>query len=446
SLSRAASPCSRTARRRRPIRTPAGRRWASTAHPGSSRRSRFIWCSTIKNTGSTRTSSSLAGGPSPLICRSRTATSRVNMRRSSDGMERSSSRTSDRPTGSTSRECVSTTSASKRGTSSTSATTSSASPSNADLLEAPVASLPGAGPVTAERLRARGVVSVRDLLLRLPRGYDDLRRATSIGALPGVADGTVVLVRGSVKRLHVFPRRLLDLFVEDDGASLRARWFRVPGAMANSFPKGSAVALAARGDGGLGVRPRYGVVQGVKGRVLEKMRGAALARLGPAAPGDLLPGSSRARLGLPTLVEALARLHGPADEEALHPALLAPARRRIAIEGALVAQAAFLLRRAAAGRSALVVSPETAAAARARLVAALPFAPTTSQARALDAVAADLAGARPMRRLLVGDVGSGKTAVALGAAALVAAAGGQTLMMVPTEVLAEQQARALAPV
>ena len=338
------------------------------------------------------------------------------------------------------------------------------------MLEAPVASLPGAGPVTAERLRARGVVSVRDLLLRLPRGYDDLRRATSIGALAGVADGTVVLVRGSVKRLHVFPRRLLDLFVEDDGASLRARWFRVPGAMANSFPKGSAVALAgairtapdgtremiqpavvtaalaARGDGGLGVRPRYGVVQGVKGRVLEKMRGAALARLGPAAPGDLLPGSSRARLGLPTLVEALARLHGPADEEALHPALLAPARRRIAIEGALVAQAAFLLRRAAAGRSALVVSPETAAAARARLVAALPFAPTTSQARALDAVAADLAGARPMRRLLVGDVGSGKTAVALGAAALVAAAGGQTLMMVPTEVLAEQQARALAPV
>ncbi|HVV51496.1 MAG TPA: hypothetical protein VHO06_17640, partial [Polyangia bacterium] len=98
--------------------------------------------------------------------------------------------------------------------------------------------------MTAARLAVRGVVSVRDLLLRLPRGYDDLRRATPLAALAEVDDGAVVLVRGTVKRLHVFPRRLLDVIVEEDGAALRARWFRVPGAMARSFPKGAEVALA----------------------------------------------------------------------------------------------------------------------------------------------------------------------------------------------------------
>ena len=80
-----------------------------------------------------------------------------------------------------------------------------------------------------------------------------------------------------------------------------------------------------------------------------------------------------------------------------------------------------------------------------RVEAALGFALTVSQRRALDDIAVDLARPVAMQRLLVGDVGSGKTAVALGAAALVAAAGGQTLMMVPTEVLAEQQLRALQP-
>jgi ATP-dependent DNA helicase RecG len=324
--------------------------------------------------------------------------------------------------------------------------------------------------VTAARLGELGVRTVRDLLMRLPRAYDDLRRATPIGALAEVADGTVVLLRGRVRRLHVFPRRLLDVFVEEGEGVVRARWFRVPSAMAKSFPKGSEIALAgalrtatdgtrellqpsvvtaalaARGDGGLGLRPRYGIVQGVKARVLERMRGAALARLGAASGGDrfeLVPAVTRRRLALPTLAEALTRVHAPADEDAAR--LEAPARRRLAFEAALVAQLAFLLRRAAAAPCAFAVPPTSAAATRMRLAAALGFALTATQARALDEIASDLAAARPMRRLLVGDVGSGKTAVAFGAAALVAATGAGTLMMVPTEVLAEQQLRALGP-
>src|SRR5450631_1050448 len=188
------------------------------------------------------------------------------------------------------------------------------------------------------------------------------------------------------------------------------------------------------------------------------MRGAALARLCGANERaaneraaneddrfDLVPAATRQRLMLPTLVEALTRVHAPPVEYAARLEALAPARRRLAFEAAFVAQLAFLLRRAASATGAVAVAPSLAAATRARLEEALSFALTATQARALEEIAADLAASRPMRRLLVGDVGSGKTAVAFGAAALVAAAGAGTLMMVPTEVLAEQQLRALAP-
>jgi ATP-dependent DNA helicase RecG len=304
--------------------------------------------------------------------------------------------------------------------------------------------------------------------MRLPRGYDDLGRITPIPALAGVADGEVVLVRGTVRRLHVFPRRLLDVVVEEDGASVRARWFRAHASMAKAFVKGSVVALAGpvrtAADGtremvhasnvtaelsasagpGLGLRPRYAIIEGVKGRTLQVVRASALAAVGPGA-AELLPAATRARLELPELAESFRRIHLPADAAETCEAEIGRARRRIALETLFVTQVAFLRRRAEAGAAALSVARGTARGARDRVEAALGFALTASQRRALDQVAGDLAGRMPMQRLLIGDVGSGKTAVALGAAAMVAAAGGQTLMMVPTEVLAEQQTRALQP-
>jgi ATP-dependent DNA helicase RecG len=121
------------------------------------------------------------------------------------------------------------------------------------------------------------------------------------------------------------------------------------------------------------------------------------------------------------------------------------ARRRLALETLVVAQLAFLRRRAEVGPPAIRVPAAVATAARARLEPALGFTFTAAQRRALGDIAGDLAGPAAMQRLLVGDVGSGKTAVAFGAAALVAAAGGATLFMAPTEALAEQHARTLAP-
>jgi ATP-dependent DNA helicase RecG len=304
--------------------------------------------------------------------------------------------------------------------------------------------------VTRTRLAERGIRSARDLLLRLPRAYEDLRQVTPIDALAALPDGTTVLVRGTVRRLHLFPRRLLDVFVEEGGATVRGRWFRAPGGMARSFPKGGQVALAGalhtardgvrellqpsvvtaalteRGGGGLGIRPRYAPIPGVPGRTLDRVRAAALDRLRPDSDGEL--------------ALALLRLHQPGEDRAG----LDGAHRRVMFERALLAQVALLARRAAEPPPRWTLAAPEAAAARRRAEHALPFPLTTSQARAADQLVADLTGARPMRRLLIGDVGSGKTAVAFLGAALVAAAGARTLMMVPTEVLAEQQARAVA--
>ncbi len=106
--------------------------------------------------------------------------------------------------------------------------------------------LPGVGPRTAARLRERGLGTIADLLFHLPRAYDDLRRVTPIAALASRAPGETVLVRGTVARVRIFPRRLLDVFVQEEegGPMVRARWFRPPRGMQKSFTKGARVALA----------------------------------------------------------------------------------------------------------------------------------------------------------------------------------------------------------
>jgi ATP-dependent DNA helicase RecG len=216
------------------------------------------------------------------------------------------------------------------------------------------------------------------------------------------------------------------------------------GAREMVHPSNVTAALAAAPDQGLGLglRPRYADVEGVTRRTLAAVRESALAALG-AETAELLPAASRARLELPTLADAFRALHAPRGAEDLAGGVLARARRRIALETLFVTQVAFLRRRAALGGAALVVP--AGAGVPGRLEAALGFTLTGSQRRALAEIAGDLARPMPMQRMLVGDVGSGKTAVALGAAAMTAAAGGQTLMMAPTEVLAEQHARALEP-
>ena len=341
------------------------------------------------------------------------------------------------------------------------------------LLDQPVTALAGAGAVTAARLAERGIETVRDLLSFLPLGYDDFRTLYPLSALAGLPEGTGVVVRATVRRVHPFFRRLLDVYLEQDGVELRARWFRPNASMAKTYAKGSVVALAGNlrrakdgtpelihprnvtaslaelaGAGrALGLRPRYPVVAKVPGRTIEKLVGAAVERAAGLVP-DVLPSGVAKRLCFPSIAEALRQVHQPdaslSDERLAElKAGQAPAQRRLAFEDLFVMQVGLARERKlvarAAGRRCTGGD-----AVLASLRAALPFALTASQERAIRTLFVDLAGPLPMQRLLQGDVGSGKTVVAFAAALLVARSGGQSLLMAPTEVLAEQHRQTLA--
>jgi ATP-dependent DNA helicase RecG len=162
---------------------------------------------------------------------------------------------------------------------------------------------------------------------------------------------------------------------------------------------------------------------------------------------DGVPAEVEARQGLPPLAEALAALHRPADSmpDELAAALVAGDsrwHRRLAFGDLFLLGVAVAQRRRE--RCADRAVP-CAADVRGELERALPFALTGAQRRAIEAIAADLGRALPMSRLLQGDVGAGKTAVALAAAHQVAASGRQVALMAPTEILAEQHHAALGP-
>ena len=365
----------------------------------------------------------------------------------------------------------------KRATSIRSATTNSGSPSGrggsggravapADTIDR----LPGAGKVTAARLAERGIASVRDLVYFFPRAYDDYRRVCRLSELASVPAGTPVVVRATVARVHKFFRRMLDVIVEQDGALLRARWFRPNAGMSKAYAKGAHVALAgslrrtADGEhqlvhpsnvtamvgeeGALGIRSRYPLVDKVPGRTVEKIVVAALDAVGGRV-GEILPARVRTLLGFPDLDQALRDVHRPPatltdDELAALAEGSSPAQRRFAFEELFVLQVGLARERGATRERRALVCPGSRDDLLKMLTSALPFACTTGQARAIASIAAAMQTGSPMQCLLQGDVGSGKTAVVFAACVQAAKAGGQTLLMAPTAVLAEQHSRTLA--
>ncbi|MEZ4390708.1 MAG: helicase-related protein [Polyangiales bacterium] len=335
-----------------------------------------------------------------------------------------------------------------------------------DLQDEPVENLRGVGPQTAAVLRARGFGSVGDLLALTPRRYLDLREADDWRRVRHGAEGTLIAVEGRVEeaRLAGAPRarRLLVALREPRGTTvLRAVFFHVRGGVGARFAVGATVRLVGalrQGPNGpelvhpkvapadARVKPieaRYPAVGSVGAGVVARAVAAAMERAREWA--DPVPAHDAARLRLMSSAEALRRIHQPGegiDVAALRDlaAGRSEAHRRLGLEELLAVSVAVERARRAAGGARSFEAPGDPLG---DVAAKLRIDPTTSQRGAVDALVTELRGRTPMRRLLVGDVGAGKTAVALAASLAVLRGGGAVAWLCPTTLVAEQHVRSL---
>ncbi|RMG95543.1 MAG: ATP-dependent DNA helicase RecG [Deltaproteobacteria bacterium] len=332
----------------------------------------------------------------------------------------------------------------------------------------PLLRLPGVGPKVAERLRAAGISCLRDLARLVPRGYDDYRGTADPGSF---VEGAEVGIEGTVRAFRQGRIRggrfMATCEVDVSGNVVLLRWFHPMRGLSARLSPGTRVrahgrvrrhggrwsmahpVLRAPGEAG-GIVPRYPEVPGVGPDRLAKLCRAAVDLLDAEEEVSKVPACVADRVGLEPAADALRYLHAPPpdlSDEALS-ALRAgrsPAHRSLLFEDLFVVQLALARRRARVLRRGAAVVACTDGPDLEMVRAAVPFEPTGAQVRVLHEIAADLASGRPMMRLLQGDVGAGKTFVAFAAAAWVAAAGAQTAIMAPTELLARQHARTLRP-
>jgi len=335
-------------------------------------------------------------------------------------------------------------------------------------LSSKVTVLRGLGAARAAALQEAGIDTFRDLLWSLPYRYVDRGSLRPLGSLElrgfETQDSGVVTVLGTIQDLRQSTTRvqrmaLTEALLADGTGTLRLLWFNQP-YLGRTLKVGDRLlvfgslflgrhGLEMRGpqfelmerDGDIGwVRrylPLYRKLGPIPGRVRQKLVAEALSRAHLAE--DWLP--LELSKDLPDTLTALRLLHGPPDESeaAALETGTTPAHRRLASEELFAFSLGVALRRAGRlKRKGLVVptSPEL----RERLKALLPFHLTGAQRRSFKEIVGDLTSGRVMNRLLQGDVGSGKTLVALLSMAMVAETGGQGALLVPTEVLARQHA------
>jgi ATP-dependent DNA helicase RecG len=328
-----------------------------------------------------------------------------------------------------------------------------------------VTALRGVGAALAERLAKLGVRRVADLLFLLPLRYEDRTQLTAIGAL---TPGARAAVEGEIQLTEVAyrGRRQLLTRVADGTGLLTLRFFHFSASQQHALGRGTRLRCfgeVRRGPLGLEMvhpeyrrvlgeaapleqtlTPIYPLTEGVPQGRLRALIGEALREAERSGLTDLLPPALTLPPGLPPLRAALAYLHAPPRAARLDELAAGrhPAQRRLAFEE-LLAHTLSLKARKRTLRSEVAAPLADRGGLAGRLRAALPFALTGAQTRALAEVESDLCGCVPMARLLQGDVGCGKTVVAALAAARTAGSGAQAALMAPTELLAEQHWRNL---
>ncbi|HWC89695.1 MAG TPA: ATP-dependent DNA helicase RecG [Pirellulales bacterium] len=333
-------------------------------------------------------------------------------------------------------------------------------------LATPLEHVGGIGPQRAELFRRLGLFTARDLLFHFPRDYQDLTRLDSVDQLQ---DKQLVRLRGTVleseSRTTSNGRDMLGVLVGCGQGRVRALWFGQPW-MAARFKPGQDVLLSGQvrmrgcvwqlshphvewieGDAdsksdqwGDQLLPVYPSTEGLNQHALRRAMKAVLQAYLNVLP-EVFPTPFLTQHGLWPVRQALEQLHFPADQAAL-----AQARRRLVYQELLVLQLALALRRRREQDRAHAVALEATAKIDARIRRLFPFEFTADQQRAITEVAADMGRPQPMNRLLQGDVGSGKTVVALYALLLAVAHRRQAVLMAPTEILARQHAATLGMV
>jgi ATP-dependent DNA helicase RecG len=325
-------------------------------------------------------------------------------------------------------------------------------------LDSSVTRLPGIKEAMAKKLANLGVRTVGDFLSLYPRRYDDYRKLKPLNRLQYGEEVTVIAqVWETRQRDSRSGRPIVTSTISDGTATMEVTWFNQPW-LAQKLRPGMQIVLSGRVDEYLGrltfnspdweeldknlihtgrIVPVYPLTEGLTIKWLRHQVKAAVDYWTRRLP-DYLPEESRQRLHMLPLDEAVRQIHFPDDWDKLE-----TARRRLAFDELLLIQLGVLRQRRAwhaqIGQP-IKVSPERVE----RLIQALPFPLTQAQRRVLDEIIADLQRDTPMGRLLQGDVGSGKTVVALAVMVLTVLDGGQAAMLAPTEILAEQHFQSMS--
>jgi len=320
------------------------------------------------------------------------------------------------------------------------------------VLDASLKAVDGVGPRLAEAAAEAGIASVGDLLLRFPHKHRD-RTVVPVSSLEVGRQATIgVEVLADARR--PFRKRglsILTVKVGDDTGSVRATWFNQPW-LTPKLTAGSrwlltgskdkrgfrvseyeALATGPPADGAGALVPVHRATEALKAQRIRQWVEQAMQWVGNVI--EPLPAELRVRRELAGAADAVEAMHFPAAEEDVE-----QARARLAFEELFLYQAILATRKRTHRASRPAPRFGKPGDPVARWIESLPFEPTRDQRKAFDEIDADLDSGEPMQRLLMGEVGSGKTVVALYSMLRALEAGYQAVLMAPTETLAEQHA------
>jgi len=333
---------------------------------------------------------------------------------------------------------------------------------NRDVLETPAQYVKGVGPQRYELLKRLGIFTVEDLLTFAPRSYED---RSNLKTISRIKEGEHVTIKGAVydARIRTFRggRTMLEVFVEDETGYAVGVWFNQE-YLYEKFRDGGTALLSGKvklynfekqihnpyfeilSKGPVGgaedlaeistepIVPIYHLTEGLTQSILRKIVRNALADYLDSFP-EMLPAEFRKKRQLLSIGFALKSLHFPESME-----LAARARKRLSYDEFFILELGMSCRRRSIRRETKPHRIKVIAKIDAHIRALFPFEFTEDQNKVIAEITSDLESGYPMNRLLQGDVGSGKTAVAVYALLAAVACGYQGAIMAPTEILASQ--------